>query len=443
MSQVTDFVWGGQEEFSLVGTGHDEDTLRIEASYKKSEKVLRLTLPTLCITYASMEFANAIGGTQDNYPASRSYGPRFFDPAVELVGSQPVEKFTWIRGAHRILIGSETTRIEWYMGRTLVIPRLRIDRQHPIAALLTIPDTPIAVSEGLIVDVSQYADGRQIGGIRFEKHHPQERPRDEPHDYDLWIRVINGETMEPMPEVTLKLFRWDPGLTTPYGSGGFRLVEQRRTDVNGALHAPGRPSDELEAVVVHLPGWRAVARCFRPLPGQRVRFHIRAWKQSEGVIPYTWKASDTLAGMAPLTSYTAGDILQCNMLADPADLMAGMRIGLPCYEARYRLEPRDTLEWLAEAFAYSGIEELANLNGVGDPSELYDGRDIRLPGWYFLYARHGDSLEQIDEIFGLPLGWSPTVGRVHHPDPRLPYESETIAVPGEGFVSAHSKHQVA
>ena len=113
-----------------------------------------------------------------------------------------------------------------------------------------------------------------------------------------------------------------------------------------------------------------------------------------------------------------------------------MRISLPCYAATYRMEPGDTFEWLAEAFAYSGVEELARLNGLDDPSQLDGGVDISLPGWHFFYARPGDALERIDEMFGLPPGWSRTVGRVHHPDPRLPYESETIAMPTEGFVKA-------
>jgi len=433
------FVWRGQQEFQLVGTDRHEDTLRIEANYKQVEQSLRLTLPTMCITYADVKFANAIGGKQENYPASSKYGPKFFDPPVELVGKEKVEKFTWIRGAHRVVVGPKTTEIEWYMLNTLIIPRLRLDKKKPVTATLKIPDTPISLDKELVITVAQYADGRAIGGIQVEKRHPDWKPREELAEYDLWVRVVNGEDLKPVPEVMLNLFHWDAKLATPYGKGGFGLVEQRHTDGHGSIHAPHRPSGELEAVTLYRPGWRAVARCVRPLPGQRVQFHMRVWRLKEDAVPYTWRTVDTLENMASLAGCLPEDILKRNRLGDPKALRKGMHISLPCYAAAYRMEPGDTFEWLAESFSYSSVEELAKLNGLGAPSELDGGADILLPGWHFFYARRGDTLEQIDKMFGLPLGWSRTVGRVHHPDPRLPYESETIAVPTDGFVKAHRK----
>ena len=155
-------------------------------------------------------------------------------------------------------------------------------------------------------------------------------------------------------------------------------------------------------------------------------------------MPYTWQASDDLESMGLLTGHSPEDIVSYNRLAGPSSLKAGMRISLPCYAATYRMDPGDTYEWLAEAFAYAGVEELAKLNGLGDPSRLDGGADTLLPGWHFFYARRGDSLVKIDELFGLPPGWSRTVGRVHHPDGRLPYASETIAVPTAGFAETHS-----
>jgi hypothetical protein len=239
-----------------------------------------------------------------------------------------------------------------------------------------------------------------------------------------------------MPETMLNLFRWD-------GKASFNLVERRYTDGHGAIHDPNRPSDELEAVTLQRPGWRAVARCFRPLSGQRVQFHMRAWRLKEDVIPYVWGKGIVLEDLAFLTGYAPADILARNGLSDPAALKPGVRIKLPCYAATYRMEPGDTYEWLAEAFAYSSIEELLELNKVKDPSELDSGEGILLPGWHFFYARPDESLERVDEIFGLPSGWSRTVGRVYHADPRLPYESETIAIPTQKFVEAHMKYYQA
>jgi hypothetical protein len=438
--QGSNFVWGGSQEFWIAGTNRYEDTLRIESNYSSIENPLKLTLPTLCITYADMNFANKIGGAQVNYPFSKKYGSKFFDPPIEINGGEEVEKLTWIRGAHRVVIGSQETEINWFARKTLIVPRLRIEKTRSLKAMLTIPDTVIKVDPQLIIRVMHYADGRKIGALQIEKRHPNWKSKEVPKEYDLWIRVINGETMNSMTEVKLNLFRWNPKLVMPYGKGYFKLVEEKYTGSHGIAHWPNRPSDELEAVTIHLPGWRANARCFRPLPGQRVRFHIFAWQlKNKDFVPYTWKINDTLEEMALLTGIASQDILKSNALTDPNALKGGMLIDLPCYAAVYRMENGDTFEWLAEAFSYPSVEELAKFNGLLDPSKLKGLTEILLPGWHFFYARKGDSLEKIDTMFSLPSGSSRTVGRVHHPDPRLPYKSETIAVPTNAFVKNYIK----
>ena len=435
-----DFYWGGSQQFWLEGSRRFEDTLRIEANYKQEEQPLKLSLPTLCLTYADMKFTNAIGGEQEKYPASIPYGPRFFSPPVEISGEADVEKYVWIRGAHKVIIGPEETEIIWYMWKTLVIPRLRIKNAEQVAAVLSIPNMAIEVSKELVVNVMQLADGRIVGGIRVEKRHPQWQPKDLPGEYDLWVRVIDGENGEPMPEVTLKLLLWDDGVVTPFGKGGVKLAEKRSTSADGDIRISGRPSDERDAVVLDLPGWRALARCYRPLPGQQVKFHMFAWRLKEASRAHKWDTGDSLAKMAVLTGFAPQEILKRNGLTSEWDLKEGMLIHLPCYEASYRLEYGDTVKWLAETFAYGSAEELAKLNGIFDPSGLEDLDQIKLPGWNYFYARPDDTLEQIDAVFGLTPGSSRTVGRVHHPDPRIPYESETIAVPTEEFVKAYREN---
>jgi LysM repeat protein len=430
-------VWNGEHEFQIVGTELHEDTLRIVGNYKQSEQPLELILPTLCITYADMQFTNAIGGQQEDYPVSRAYGPNYFDPPVEIWGETDVEKFTWIRGAHHVVIGPEQTLIQWYMWKPLVIPRLRISQKNPINASLRVGHASIRVDEPLSIGVMQYADGRHIGGIRVEKRHPNWRPEQKPKKYDLWLRVVDGETMQPIPEAKVNFYRWDAKIRTSQGKGGFQLVDQNYTNGQGAIHFPGRPSDELEAVTLDSPGWRAVSRCFRPLSGQRVRFHLRARKLEKDALRYTWKEGDNLVSLAVLTGRTPEELLQYNKLNQPSDLYPGMTIRLPCYLAAYHMEPGDTFEWLAKAFAYINVKELATLNGLEDPAELDGGMGIKLPGWYFFYAQHGLSLDRVDQMFELPTGSSRTVGRVHHPDRRLPYGAETIAVPTKAFVKSH------
>jgi hypothetical protein len=431
----SNFIWGGRQEFWISGTSRDEDLLRIESNYSGVEDPLKLTLPTLCITYADMNFNNAIGGCQENYPSSIKYGPLYFDPPVEIVGRKEIEKLTWIRGAHRVVIGPDRTEIYWYMWESLIIPRLRIDNKKSAKVLLTIPDTPITVDEELIIKVRQYADARRIGGLRIEKRHPNWKPKKVPKEYDLWIRVINGETMNPMTELELKLFRWNPSIATPYGFGGLELIEKRYTGSSGSIQDSNRPSDELEAVTINLPGWRAIPRCFRPLPGQHVRFQMFAWQlKNRDFIPYTWKINDSIGQIALLTGFTPEYILKSNGLLDATNLKAGISISLPCYAATYTIEYGNSIEWLAKAFSYPSIEELAKYNGLVDPSKSKGLSEIFLPGWHFLYARQGDSLENIDSIFNLPSGSSRTVDRIHHPDSRLPFESETIAIPTDLFV---------
>jgi hypothetical protein len=422
-------MWSGEQVFRVVGTDRYADSLHIKSDYSGSEMPLTLVLPTLCITYADMRFANDIGGAQENYPASQAYGPLYFSPPVEILGESEVKRLTWIRGAHRVTIGPEETEIEWYPRKKLIIPRLRMDEKTPAQAVLHVKDVPVPPAQRAVIKVLQYADGRHVGGIRVEKRHPEWKPPEEPLEYDLWIRVIDGVNGSPIPEARLKLFRWDPGVATPYGKGGFVLVDQRHTDGDGVVHDAHRPSGDREAVVLDLPGWRAVARCFRPLGGQHVRLFLRAWPLKKAAMDYTWQRGDTLDSMALLTGHRAQDILKDNGLADPSDLKPGMGISLPCYAATYRMEAGDTFEWLAEAFGYEGVEELAKLNGVRDLAAWDGSTDIVLPGWYFFYARPDESLERLDGMFQLPRGSARTVGRVHHADPRLPYEGETIAVP--------------
>ena len=430
MTPISDpLIWSGEHNFDVVGTERYADSLRIKTPQKGGEELLHLILPTLCITYADMKFANDIGGVQENYPASQVYGPKYFDPPIEILGETDIHKFTWIRGAHRVIIGPTETRIEWYAGKTLIIPRLRLDQEKPAKAKLIVQNAYIPIDRPLVVKVLQYADGRHIGGISFEKRHPLYEPPKEPQDYDLWVRVINGETGEPIPEAQLNFFRWDSGASTRSATGGFIFIEQQYTNGDGVVQDAHRPSGEREAVVLDMPGWRAVARCFKPLGGQHVRLFMRAWRLRKAQMQYIWQKGDRLNQIALLTGHSEEEILSANQLATAADIKMGMTIHLPCYAATYHMESGDTFEWLAKTFGYADDKELASLNGVRDLAAL-GGKEIELPGWYFFYARRNESLQALDKQFRLAKGSARTIGRVFHADPDLPYEGETIALLG-------------
>jgi hypothetical protein len=367
-----------------------------------------------------------VGGEQKNYPASKSYGPVHFDPPLEINGWQEVEKLTWIRGAHRVVIGPKETAIEWYPQRKLVIPRFRIDEKKPVNATLAVPETTIRVEQELTIDVKQYGDGRHFGGIRVEKRHPDWKPIQEPQEYDLWLRVIHGETMAPLVEAPVNILRWDPAALG--GKGAMKLVKTVYTDGAGTIHEDKRPSGELEAVAVGLKGYHVESRCFQPLPGQQVRFHMRAWPLRSATIPYRWRRRDTVEAVALLSGSHPQEFFAKNRIKAGKSPAKGMRLSLPCYAATYIAESRDALMWLVDTFGYAGLEELAKVNGVSNASGLFN-MAVNLPGWYYVYARPGDSLHAIEKMFDLPEGSARIVSAAHHPDPQIPYPSETVAVP--------------
>ena len=441
MTSQPDFVWNGKHEFSIEGTDHHEDTLRIENNYKDKgiEQPLELHLPTLCITYAVMGFANAVGGLQRGYPGSAVYGPAHFNPPVEISGEQDVEKFTWIRGSHKVVIGPDETVIYWYPKNVLVIPRLRVEEKEPVVVFVAVNAMPVAVDRPLQIDVSQYADGRSTGGLRIEKQHPKWVPDVIPETYDLWVRVMDGEAGAPIPEAKLNIFRWDEGAQPPSGTGCMQLIDQLYTDGSGAVSSQQRPSGQVEAVVLNIPGWRAVVRSFRSFPAQNVNFYMTAWKMRENVIRYTLKSGDNLSDLAAYAGCTSESILIKNSLSDASLLVPGLQIDLPCFAGTYRLEEGDNFQWLAEAFAYKNVEELAMVNGWSDPVLSKEDQEIELTGWHFFHAKPGASLENLEKMFGLPVGWVRYVGRVYHPDDQMPMAPEIVAVPTMDFVKSHSQ----
>ena len=141
------------------------------------------------------------------------------------------------------------------------------------------------------------------------------------------------------------------------------------------------------------------------------------------------------------TGHSVEDILQFNSLKSSSGPKPGMRINLPCYVAAYHPEPWDTLDWVGETFGYRDARGLAEVNGLKDVTDLDGGTEIKLPDWRFYYAQENDTLEKFDTMLGLPKESSITVGRVFHPDPRLPYAGETVAAPTPLFAERMKKER--
>jgi len=101
------------------------------------------------------------------------------------------------------------------------------------------------------------------------------------------------------------------------------------------------------------------------------------------------------------------------------------------------MQPRETFEWLAEYFCYTGLDELLALNHVDSVSDLAARPLADLAGWNFLYARRSDSFEALDHAFEIPRGWVRPVSKTYRGGGHVPLQHELIAVPNPEFVAAH------
>jgi hypothetical protein len=222
------YTWTGEQTIRLTASGLKEDTLRIVPKSRQTEAIFTLTLPTLCITYADMKFLSSVGGLQANYPASRAYGPIYFQPPVEIHGEQEIEQLTYIRGARSVIIGPEKTLVEFPSWKELVIPRLRLDQKEPTEAIVSAANVQVHIDQPLSLLVMQFADGRHIGGVNIQICHPKYKPPTIRQQYDLWVRILDASKMEPLVETRLDIWHWDPAIMGPAGIGIFRLEDQNR-----------------------------------------------------------------------------------------------------------------------------------------------------------------------------------------------------------------------
>jgi hypothetical protein len=423
------YVWSGQQSFQLNASGLKEDTLRITPTFRQTEAQFTLRLPTLCITYADMHFQNAVGGLQANYPASRAYGPDHFDPPVEILGEDEIERLTYIRGAQRVEIGPEATRIDFVSWKELVIPRLRLDLKEPAQAVLAASNLPVQIDQPLSLLVRQFADGRHIGGLTIEVRHPEYQPVEIKPQYDLAVRVIDARTLHALVEVLVEVWHWDPLEIGPFGPGVFRLDGQHWTGGDGGIYAAGRPAGELQLVTARLSGWQVTPRVFRPLAGQLARMTLRAWKMQATEQRFTWPHGLNLEEMGERCGSSGQAILELNGLAAPGALRPGLRISLPCFAGALHLDTWDTPLKIAERFRYDDPAVLAKANGLGKLAE-YDGSlALHLPGWHFFHAQPFDTLQTFDQLFNLPPGSCVAVGKAFRPHPGLLYAGEVVGVP--------------
>ncbi len=428
--------WKGKHVFFIAGTDHDDDTIRIPAGHRKDEIQYKLFLPTLCLTYADMKFANDIGGVQLEYPDSKIYGPKYFDPAVELTGEKEIEKFTWIRGAERVIIGPKETIIEWWGWHDLVIPKLRIRAKEKVRTLLRLSEVRIAINETFVATVRQYADGRHVGGIQVMKRHPDWSPDPEFENYDLFIRVIDGKTRRAIPEVRIKIF------TCENEKEGFIHEATYYTNKMGVVDVMNLPCSDKKLITVFQSPYLTQTWRFRPLAGQQVKKFFRLWKSQEMEVSYVWRLQNSLKSISEMSASSKVELLRMNKLRSEKELIPGKEIKLSCFEGVYHVIAGESIMDISKYFCYTNVAELAGANDLSIPIKLYPDQEIRLPGWLFFSAQHNELFEKIDEQFCLPSGWSRPAQRTLHDDSTRAYENEIIAVPTKEFIKEHKLYRL-
>lgn len=390
--------WKGTQGVYLVGTNHEDNTLRVQPDQRQKELLLELVLPTLCVTYADMKFANKVGGVQKDYPVSQVYGPMFFDPPVVINGQVDIEKFTFIRGASKVTIGPKETVIQWMSFRELVIPKLRIMNTEKVKALLRVPQVYITLTQPFSVRLKQYADGRHLGGVEVIKRHPDWKPSEEPKEFDLWVRAIDGRSRRAIPEAKITLYAWrgkeDEGKFWPEGSW--------YTNQMGIAEAFGLQWSERKLLIIERSPWMPCVWRFRPFAGQKIMQTFKLWRNK------------TIAQLPEKENAVASRI----------------------FDSVYHVEKRDTLQRLERYFCYEKAE-LAKANGLDKKLALYPDQQLKLPGWKLVQARNSYRFAEFDKQFSVPVGWARPAQITLHDDPSTSYEHEVVAVPTVDFVKNH------
>ena len=124
-----------------------------------------------------------------------------------------------------------------------------------------------------------------------------------------------------------------------------------------------------------------------PLPLSRGA-HVASWRSGGG--SHTIEPGDTLSALAERWGTTVEEIARVNGIADPSHVWVGQEIVIPgggspattapvpTLPASYTIAPGDTLSELAERWGTS-VEEIVRLNGITDPSRIWVGLEIAVP----------------------------------------------------------------
>ena len=150
---------------------------------------------------------------------------------------------------------------------------------------------------------------------------------------------------------------------------------------------------------------------------------------------YTVQRGDTLYSIATRFNTTVEELVRLNGLADTT-IFVGQKLKVPgpvsTPAVEYIVQEGDTLFSIARRFGVD-MEELARVNGIDDPSTIYVGQRLIIPGGeatparQLYYVQPGDTLTSIAQRFGISLQALMEANNITDPDEI--YAGQVLRIP--------------
>ena len=117
--------------------------------------------------------------------------------------------------------------------------------------------------------------------------------------------------------------------------------------------------------------------------GQKLKVPGPANAEETGPVVYVVQKGDTLFSIARRFGVDMEELARANGITDPSTIYVGQRLVIPGGRATparqlYYVQPGDTLTGIAQKFNVS-LQALMEANGITDPDQIYAGQVLRIP----------------------------------------------------------------
>ncbi len=117
--------------------------------------------------------------------------------------------------------------------------------------------------------------------------------------------------------------------------------------------------------------------------GQKLRVPSSGEGGDTGVVEYVVQEGDTLYSIARRFGVDMAEIARANNITDPSTIYVGQRLVIPGAQQTpasrlYYVQPGDTLTGIAQRFGVS-LQALMEANNITDPDAIYAGQVLRIP----------------------------------------------------------------